>query len=173
MDEAGDSIKALIIKRHHLQNQNNDEESFNIRNMAEIQETLSSMTRTMTMLLSFIAVISLIVGRIGVMNIMLVSVTERTREIGLRKAIGARKKDIMFQFLVESVIMTLNGGVLGILFGVVIAIMLSVMAGWATKVTLFSVVLATTFSVAVGLGFGLWPAYKASRLNPIEALRYE
>ena len=171
MDEASDSIKDLIIKRHRLQNK--DKESFNIMNMAEIQETLSSMTRTMTMLLSFIAVISLIVGGIGIMNIMLVSVTERTREIGLRKAIGARKRDIMLQFLVESVIMTLNGGVLGIIFGAIIAIMLSVVAGWVTKVTLFSVVLATTFSVMVGLGFGLWPAYKASRLNPIEALRYE
>ena len=107
------------------------------------------------------------------MNIMLVSVTERTREIGLRKAIGARKGDIMTQFLIESVVMTFAGGLMGILLGASVAFILSLLAGWATKVSLSSIIMATTFSIAVGIGFGLWPARKAAELNPIEALRYE
>jgi macrolide transport system ATP-binding/permease protein len=141
--------------------------------MSEIQEMLSSTTRTMSLLLGSIAAISLLVGGIGIMNIMLVSVTERTREIGLRKAIGARKADIMTQFLIESCVMTFSGGLIGILLGVFIAAILSSAAGWATKVSLSSVIVATTFSIAVGIGFGLWPARKASELDPIEALRYE
>jgi macrolide transport system ATP-binding/permease protein len=104
---------------------------------------------------------------------MLVSVTERTREIGLRKAIGARKSDILFQFLIESVVMTFSGGIAGVLVGLGTAASLSVFAGWAIKVSVFSVILATTFSIAVGIGFGLWPARKAALLDPIEALRYE
>ncbi len=107
------------------------------------------------------------------MNIMLVSVTERTHEIGLRKAVGARKSDIMIQFLIEAVVMTFSGGLIGILFGAAIAAALSLFIGWATKVSLSSVILATTFSIAVGIGFGLWPAKKAARLNPIDALRFE
>jgi macrolide transport system ATP-binding/permease protein len=107
------------------------------------------------------------------MNIMLVSVTERTREIGLRKAIGARKADIMMQFLIESVGMTLSGGLIGILAGVGISMLLATFAGWAVKTSLFSVVLATSFSVLIGLFFGLWPAQKAAGLKPVEALRYE
>jgi len=171
MEEVKTSIQDLIIKRHRLSE--NNEDSFNIRNMAEIQEALQGMTQTMTMLLGSIAAISLLVGGIGIMNIMLVSVTERTREIGLRKAIGARRKDIMLQFLIESVVMTFGGGVIGIIFGVGTAVLLSVLAGWATKVSPFSIILATSFSIAIGLGFGLWPARKAAQLNPIEALRYE
>jgi len=127
----------------------------------------------MTWLLGSIAAISLLVGGIGIMNIMLVSVTERTREIGLRKAIGARESDIMVQFLIESIVMTFTGGVAGVLFGSAIAFLLSVGAGWTVKVSLFSVILATGFSIAVGMVFGLWPAKQASRLDPIEALRYE
>ncbi len=107
------------------------------------------------------------------MNIMLVSVTERTREIGLRKAIGASSRDIMSQFLIESVVMTFSGGLLGILLGGGIAFIMSTVVGWSTSISLFSIVLSTTFSIAVGIGFGLWPARKASELNPIEALRYE
>ena len=107
------------------------------------------------------------------MNIMLVSVTERTREIGLRKAIGARESDIMLQFLIESIVMTFTGGAIGILIGSGIAFLLAVVAGWTVKVSLFSIVLATTFSIIVGVVFGLWPARQASKLDPIEALRYE
>ncbi len=107
------------------------------------------------------------------MNIMLVSVTERTREIGLRKAIGAHDSDIMAQFLIESVVMTFTGGIAGVLFGSGIALLMAVLAGWTIKVSMFSVLLATIFSVIVGLIFGLWPARQAAKLNPIEALRYE
>ncbi|MFH1904525.1 MAG: ABC transporter permease [bacterium] len=171
MGKAQSSIRQLIIKLHRLDE--DDESSFRIRNMAEIQEVLESTTRTMTLLLGSIAAIALLVGGIGIMNIMLVSVTERTREIGLRKAIGARRKDILSQFLIESVVMTFSGGIIGIIFGIGIAALLSFFAGWLTKVSISSVILATTFSVAVGIGFGFWPARQAAKLNPIEALRYE
>ncbi|MGB4520409.1 MAG: FtsX-like permease family protein, partial [Candidatus Omnitrophota bacterium] len=117
--------------------------------------------------------ISLLVGGIGIMNIMLVSVTERTREIGLRKAIGANNKDIMVQFLIEAVLMSFLGGIAGILLGIGIAALITFFAGWAVRVSLLSVILATTFSLAIGIIFGLWPAQKASLLDPIEALRYE
>lgn len=140
---------------------------------SEIRETLESTTRTMTWLLGSIACISLLVGGIGIMNIMLVSVTERTREIGLRKAIGATNKDIMMQFLVEAVLMAAIGGIFGIFLGSAAAILITVFAGWAVKISTFSVTLATAFSVIVGIVFGLWPARQASRLDPIEALRYE
>lgn len=173
MDEVEDAIKALLIKRHRLTTLKDREEAFEIRNMADIKQTLEATTKTISMLLGSIAAISLLVGGIGIMNIMLVSVTERTREIGLRKAIGARESDIMMQFLIESVTMTLSGGIIGVLLGSGIAALLAVVAGWTIKVTVFSVVLATTFSVAIGLVFGLWPARQASKLNPIEALRYE
>ncbi len=171
MEEVQESISALIRKRHRIKDE--DEESFEIRNMAEIQEVVESTTKTMSLLLGSIAAISLLVGGIGIMNIMLVSVTERTREIGLRKAIGGRAKDIMTQFLIESVVMTFSGGIIGIIFGIGIAVLLSTVADWTTKVSVSSVILATTFSIVVGLIFGLWPARQAARLNPIEALRYE
>ncbi len=171
MDAAQDSIKKMVIKRHHL---NKDmEDSFQIRNMADIQATLESTTQTMTLLLGSIAAISLLVGGIGIMNIMLVSVTERTKEIGLRKAIGARKADIISQFLIESVVMTFSGGIIGVLLGIGIAVAFSSVAGWATKISPSSVILATVFSVVVGIVFGLWPARQAANLNPIQALRYE
>ncbi len=169
--QAQGEIEGLIVRRHRLTG--DISESVDIRNLTEIQETLASTTKTMSWLLGSIAVISLLVGGIGIMNIMLVSVTERTREIGLRKAIGARARDIMTQFIIEAVVMSVSGGLIGIAVGIGIASGLSFAAGWTTKVSLSAIALATLFSVAVGMVFGIWPARKASQLNPIEALRYE
>jgi macrolide transport system ATP-binding/permease protein len=168
---AQDAVGAVIRQHHPATNQGED--SFNIRNMADIQDTLNKTTQTLTMLLGSIAAISLLVGGIGIMNIMLVSVTERTREIGLRKALGARRRDIMIQFLIEAVLMTFTGGVVGVLLGAGLSWLLSTLAQWNTAVSLWSVLLATSFSVAVGLVFGLWPARQAAQLKPIDALRYE
>jgi len=165
------AIKNLLIKRHRITG--DPEKTLRIRNMTEIQEALSGTTNTMTWLLGAIAAISLLVGGIGIMNIMLVSVTERTREIGLRKAIGATSKDILHQFLIEAIVLTVGGGLLGIALGTGIAQLMAIIANWATKVSLASVILATLFSIIVGVSFGMWPAYKASKLNPVEALRYE
>jgi macrolide transport system ATP-binding/permease protein len=171
IDAAQEAITGLIIKQHHLNK--NEEDSFQIRNMADIKNTLEATTKTMSLLLGSIAAISLLVGGIGIMNIMLVSVTERTREIGLRKAIGATNKDIMVQFLIEAVLMSFIGGIAGILLGGGVSVLITLFAGWTVKVSLFSIILATTFSLIVGIAFGLWPAQKASKLDPIEALRYE
>jgi macrolide transport system ATP-binding/permease protein len=170
IEQAKSAISELIVKRHRLKP---DDDSFNIRDMTEIQKMLSSTTQTMSLLLGSIAAISLVVGGIGIMNIMLVSVTERTREIGLRKAIGARKADIMLQFLVESVGLTISGGIIGIITGIGVSLMLAIFAGWAVKTSMMSVVVATAFSALIGIFFGLWPARKAAELKPLEALRYE
>ncbi len=170
IEGAKESIKRLLFKRHNVDEESN---SFNIRDMTEIREAVDATTRTLSWLLGSIASISLIVGGIGIMNIMLVTVKERTREIGLRKAIGARKRDIMLQFLVESILLTFIGGITGIILGSVISFILASLAGWAVKITLYSIVLSTLFSVFVGLVFGLWPALQAARLKPVEALRYE
>ena len=171
IEQAQKEIEQLITRRHRLTG--DIKESIDIRNLTEIQETLASTTKTMSWLLGSIAIISLLVGGIGIMNIMLVSVTERTREIGLRKAIGARAKDIMMQFIIEAVVMAVSGGLIGIVMGIGIAAALSFAAGWTTKVSLSAVTMATMFSIGVGMVFGIWPARKASQLNPIEALRYE
>ena len=171
MEPAEEELRQLIIRRHRLGADR--EESFQIRNMTEIQETIQATTRTMGLLLGSIAAISLLVGGIGIMNIMLVSVTERTREIGIRKAVGAARRDILIQFLIEAVVMTMSGGLAGVLLGAGISWLLSSLAGWVVQVTPFSVVLATAFSVLVGLVFGIWPARQAALLSPIEALRYE
>jgi len=171
MEGVQQAIREEIIKRHRLNKDNED--SFEIRNMADIQETMMKTTQTMAWLLGSIAAISLLVGGIGIMNIMLVSVTERTREIGLRKALGARDADIMVQFLIEAIVMTFTGGMTGVAFGSGIALLMAILTGWTIKVSLFSILLATIFSIIVGVAFGLWPAKQASRLNPIEALRYE
>ena len=169
---AQDAVSKIIIKEHHLVTKD-EQDTFQIRNMADLKNTLESTTKTMSVLLGAIAAISLLVGGIGIMNIMLVSVTERTREIGLRKAIGATNKDILVQFLIESVLMSFLGGVVGILLGSGVAALITIFAGWSVKVSASSVILATSFSVVVGVVFGLWPAQKASQLDPIEALRYE
>ena len=171
LNTAQEEVSSLIIKQHRL---NKDgEDSFQIRNMADIKNTLETTTKTMSLLLGSIAAISLLVGGIGIMNIMLVSVSERTREIGLRKAIGANNKDIMVQFLIEAVLMSFLGGLFGVLLGTGIAVIMTIFAGWAVIVSASSIVLATTFSLIVGIAFGIWPAKQASLLNPIEALRYE
>ncbi len=171
LDLAQEEISGLIIKQHRLAK--DEEGSFQIRNMADIKNTLESTTKTMSLLLGSIAAISLLVGGIGIMNIMLVSVSERTREIGLRKAIGANNKDIMVQFLIEAILMSFLGGIFGVLLGTGIAVLITLFAGWAVRVSSSSIILATTFSLVVGIVFGIWPAQKASKLDPIEALRYE
>ena len=172
VDAAEEAVSKLIIKQHRLITED-QQESFHIRNMADIKKTLESTTQTMSLLLGAIAAISLVVGGIGIMNIMLVSVTERTREIGLRKAIGANNKYIMTQFLIEAVLMSFIGGLAGVVLGSGAAVLVTLIAGWSVRISLSSIVLATVFSLAVGIIFGLWPAQQASQLNPIEALRYE
>lgn len=164
-------IQRLIAKRQKLPPEK--KELIQVRNSAEIQEAVSSTANTFSWLLGSIAFISLLVGGIGIMNIMLVSVTERTREIGIRKAIGANNRDILSQFIIETVVICIIGGVMGILFGSAITLALSKFAGWSTKISFFSIALAFVFSALIGLFFGLWPARKASKLNPIDALRYE
>ena len=167
---AQEDILTLMAQRH---GRRRNESPFDIRNMAEIQDALSSTTRIMSVLLASIAGISLIVGGIGIMNIMLVSVTERTREIGLRKAIGARRQDIMAQFLIEALAISLLGGLAGLGLGIGVSLSLSHWAGWPMEISALSVAVAFGFSVFIGIFFGLWPAMKASKLNPIDALRYE
>lgn len=171
MDQAQEELRNLVIRRHRLIGERQD--SFNIRNFTQVQEALSSTTKTFSVLLSAVAAISLLVGGIGIMNIMLVSVTERTREIGLRKAIGAGPRDILVQFLVESIVITFIGGTAGVLLGVSTSSLITLFAGWKMVIGLDSILLAFIFSVAIGIIFGLWPARKASLLHPIEALRYE
>jgi len=172
VDAAQDAITGVLVKQHHI-SAKDAADAFQIRNMSDIKAALESSTKTMSLLLGCIAAISLLVGGIGIMNIMLVSVTERTREIGLRKAIGASNKDIMVQFLIEAMLMSFIGGIAGILLGIGISVLITVFSGWAVIISLFPIILATTFSLIVGIVFGLWPAKKAASLDPIEALRYE
>jgi ABC-type antimicrobial peptide transport system permease subunit len=171
MDEASDAIKDVIIKKHDLLPRNLD--SFQIRNMADIQATIKATTDTISLLLGIVALIALLVGGIGIMNIMLVSVTERTKEIGLRKAIGAQGKDILLQFLIEAVVMTFAGGIIGVILGVSISLIIGKVTGWAIIISAISIIVATAFSIAIGLIFGIFPSIKAAQLNPIEALRFE
>lgn len=168
---AEEDITSILKKRHHIGiKQDND---FEIRNLAEMQETIKSATKTMSLLLGAIAGVSLIVGGIGIMNIMLVSVTERTKEIGIRMAIGAKSSDIRIQFLIESFLLSIAGGLVGVAVGIVGANLMHIFAGMNIAITLSSILLSLGFSAGIGIGFGYYPAYKASLLNPIDALRYE
>ncbi|MFN8672774.1 MAG: ABC transporter permease [Candidatus Sericytochromatia bacterium] len=166
-----EKITPLLRKNHRLDEEQEDD--FMVRSQAEILETLSTITTTLTLLLGSIAGISLLVGGIGIMNIMLVTVTERTKEIGIRKAIGAKQRDILTQFLIESVFMSFTGGAIGVLFGVGIAMLITKYSPLKAVITTESIVLSTTFSVGVGVFFGFYPARRASKLDPIDALRYE
>ncbi len=171
MKEAEEQITALLRQRHRLQpDQDND---FVVRNLSEAMAAREESARVMSYLLGAIASVSLLVGGIGIMNIMLVSVTERTREIGIRMAVGARGRDILTQFLIEAVTLALVGGVIGIVVGVISSLLITYLAEWATLITPGSILLACLFSAAVGIFFGYYPARKAAFLDPIEALRYE
>ncbi|HPO12155.1 MAG TPA: ABC transporter permease [Candidatus Hydrogenedentes bacterium] len=166
-----DDITELLRRRHRLQPE--DDNDFNIGNQAEILETLSTVTRALTILLGSVGAISLIVGGIGIMNIMLVTVTERTREIGVRKAIGAKDRDILRQFLFEAMFMSCLGGLIGVFSGIGVAKTIGAFTQFSTFIQPQSVIIAMTFAAAVGIFFGYYPAYRAARLNPIDALRYE
>ncbi len=173
MPLAQEEIGTLLRNRHRLTPPFPDNDDFNIRSQTDLLATQQSVTGTMTMLLSSVAVISLVVGGIGIMNIMLVSVTERTREIGIRKAIGATPRDILMQFLIESAIISLLGGLIGIGLGVGGSFLLAKIGGWNTIVSSTAIVAAVVVSAGVGIFFGIYPASKAAALNPIDALRYE
>ena len=171
MKEAEQEIRALIRQRHRIQPFQDDD--FNLRNLSEVLESQEAASRVLTTLLAAIASVSLLVGGIGIMNIMLVSVTERTREIGLRMAVGARGRDILTQFLVEAVTLSLIGGAIGVGFGLLASHAIAYFAEWRTLLQLDAILLAFGFSAAVGIFFGFYPARKAAALNPIDALRYE
>ena len=166
-----DEITTLLRQRHNLGLTKDDD--FTIMNLTQFMEMMQSSTKIMTILLGSIASISLLVGGIGIMNIMLVSVTERTREIGIRMAIGAKRWDIRLQFLMEALILSLIGGLIGVIFGIAGVYILPKLTSISAELAAFYVVLPFSFSGIVGLLFGFFPAYKASLLNPINALRYE
>jgi putative ABC transport system permease protein len=168
---AQSQITDLLRQRHKLTA--NEPDDFTVRNMTDVAEAANETSKTMTILLACIAGVSLLVGGIGIMNIMLVSVTERTREIGIRMAIGARSSAVRSQFLIESIVLSLTGGTIGILLGVGLSLAIPAMLGWPTLVSSLAIVGSVLFSVAVGVFFGYYPARKAAALDPIEALRYE
>ncbi|MDR0724211.1 MAG: ABC transporter permease, partial [Endomicrobium sp.] len=171
MSKVSEDIITRLLFTHRVRTGSRD--AVTVYNMADIQKAMASMSKSFSLLLGSIAFISLLVGGIGIMNIMFVSVSERTKEIGLRKAIGANNSDILFQFLIESVFVCCAGGVIGIIFGAGVSFIISKLAGWDAVITLFSIVLAFCFSCITGVVFGVWPARKASLLNPIEALRHD
>ena len=164
-------VTELLKQRHHIGQGKDDD--FRIMNMADIMAAATSMATTMTMLLGIVASVSLLVGGIGIMNIMLVSVTERTREIGIRMAVGAKRIDILLQFIIEAMLLSFIGGVIGIGTGVTISFLVSTIAKWAVSISPGSIGLAFSFALAVGIFFGYYPARRAADMDPIEALRYE
>ena len=169
--EAERQIKTLLRERHRLKS--NQDDDFMIRNLADVAATAQSTNQSMSILLASVASVSLLVGGIGIMNIMLVSVTERTREIGIRMAVGAKRQDILTQFLLEAVVLSTLGGIFGVVLGVVGSQLVSAIAEWPTIVPIEAILLAVVFSGAVGIFFGFYPARKAAHLDPIQALRYE
>jgi putative ABC transport system permease protein len=169
--EVQEQMKSLLRQRHHLQSSEDDD--FNIRNMEEVFKAQETSARVMSILLAAIASVSLIVGGIGIMNIMLVSVSERTKEIGLRQAVGARTRDILSQFLVEAVTLSIVGGAMGVLLGITASALISWFANWSTVLSPGSILVAFLFSALVGVFFGFYPARKAAFMDPIEALRHE
>ena len=171
IDAAEREVVSLLRQRHRIGS--GQEEDFSVRNLSEMLAVAEASTRVMSLLLGAIASVSLLVGGIGIMNIMLVSVTERTREIGIRLAVGARERDILVQFLIEAVSLSVAGGAVGILLGIGGSLLISRFAGWSTLISPGAVLVAFSFSAAVGIFFGFYPARKASRLDPIEALRHE
>lgn len=171
MDKVQEGITALLRTRHHLAA--NVENDFTVRNLTALMSTMQETTGTITMFLGAVAAISLLVGGIGIMNIMLVSVTERTREIGIRKALGASYQNILLQFIIEAMVIGVTGGIAGIVLGVASAKAISAIAGWNTVVSTLAIVGSFGVSVIIGLFFGIYPARKAALLDPIEALRYE
>jgi putative ABC transport system permease protein len=171
VSQVQEDVTSLLRSRHRLGADKEDD--FTVRNMVSIMETAEEATGSITLLLGFIAGISLLVGGIGIMNIMLVSVTERTREIGIRKALGARYRNILMQFLIEAVVIGVAGGLAGIALGIGAAYGISAIAGWSTVISSASIIMAFGFSIGIGLFFGIYPARKAALLDPIDALRYE
>jgi len=165
------SIEDLLRERHRITGAGSDD--FNVRNLTSVLEAATTVTGVMTLLLASVAAVSLLVGGIGIMNIMLVSVTERTREIGLRMAVGATERNIRNQFLVEALVLCLAGGLAGILTGAAISKIISKVAGWPTYISIYSILLSAGFSAAIGIFFGYYPAKKAAGMDPIEALRFE
>lgn len=166
-----EEISAVLRQNHHIEA--NDEDDFNVRSQEELSSMMSSTTELMTVLLACIAGISLLVGGIGIMNIMYVSVTERTREIGLRMSIGAKGRHILFQFLIEAIIISVTGGIIGVLLGIGASMVIKYAIGWPIYIQVYSVVLSFLVCTLTGIFFGWYPAQKASNLNPIDAIRYE